>query len=356
VSVKYAPVQWNGNKWRYDFVMLIAVVGFLWIFLDLSPGMLSHERPIDPQIHNARAFGACAFLMLTVILCIGPLARLDRRFLPLLYNRRHFGVMTVFVALTHARYILDWYFAFSPWNKYEGLLFANTSYRQLLGFPFEAFGIFALFCLLVLSTTSHDFWLKFLTPRIWKSLHYLVYPAYAAVVAHIGLGVLQDFQNQAFAWVVGLSVALVTGLHLAAAVHERRAGDPEARDREGAWETICAPGDIGEGRARVAILSTGDRVAVFRHQDTLSAISNACAHQNGPLGEGRIIDCLVTCPWHGFQYDVTNGRSPAPFTEMVPTYAVRIRNGMVQVDRRANPPGTFVEPASIASEVALSAT
>ena len=41
-----------------------------------------------------RAFGSCAFLMLTLILCIGPLARLDARFLPLLYNRRHFGVLT----------------------------------------------------------------------------------------------------------------------------------------------------------------------------------------------------------------------------------------------------------------------
>jgi len=354
VSVKYTPVQWNSNKWRYDAIMLAAVIGFLGIFIYLTPGLLGHERPINPQINNARAFGACAFLMLTVILCIGPLARLDRRFLPLLYNRRHFGVMTVFVALTHAGYILDWYFAFSPWTKYEGLLFANTSYGQVLGFPFEAFGIFALLCLLVLSTTSHDFWLKFLTPRIWKGLHYLIYPAYAAVVAHISLGVLQDFQNQAFAWIVGLSVALVVGLHLAAALHESRAGDAAAEAGGDAWEAVCAPHDISEGLARVAILSTGDRVAIFRHEGKLSAISNACAHQNGPLGEGKIIDCLVTCPWHGFQYNVTDGRSPTPFTERVPTYALRIRGGKVQVDRRANPPGTFVEPVSMPTLMSLS--
>ena len=48
-----------------------------------------------------RAFGTCAFVMLTAILWIGPLARLDRRFLPLLYNRRHFGVLTFLVALVH---------------------------------------------------------------------------------------------------------------------------------------------------------------------------------------------------------------------------------------------------------------
>ena len=127
MSVKYIPVQWNPNKWVYDAIMLVGVALFLYVFLNASPGILDHERAINPQVHNARAFGACAFIMLTVILCIGPLARLDERFLPLLYNRRHFGVMTVFVAITHASYIIDWYFAFSSSDKYEALLFANTS-------------------------------------------------------------------------------------------------------------------------------------------------------------------------------------------------------------------------------------
>jgi len=76
--------------------------------------------------------------------------------------------MTAFVGITHAGYIINWYFAFSPSNKYEALLFSNTSYGQLSGFPFEVFGIFALLCLVILAATSHDFWLKFLTPRIWK--------------------------------------------------------------------------------------------------------------------------------------------------------------------------------------------
>ena len=48
--------------------------------------------------------------------------------------------------------------------------------------------------------------------------------------------------------------------------------------------------------------------------------------------------------WHGFQYDLTNGRSPAPFTEKVPTYNLVITNGTVRVNPQANPPGTFVEP------------
>lgn len=347
MSVKYIPVQWNKNKWFYDAVMLAGVTAFLYLFLYVSPELLSHEFPINPQIHNARAFGACAFVMLTVILCIGPLARIDRRFLPLLYNRRHFGVMTTFVAISHAGYILNWYFAFSSSDKYEALLFANTSYGQLAGFPFEVFGIFALICLFILAATSHDFWMKFLTPPVWKRMHVLIYVAYIAVVAHVSLGILQDQQNHVFTVIFIGGAVTVAGLHSWAAYIDWRSGDPVGQQTDD-WVTVCDHTEIREGFAKITILPNGDRVAVFKMDGKLSAISNACAHQNGPLGEGKIIDCLVTCPWHGFQYDVTNGRSPAPFTEMVPTYQIRLDGGTVQVDPNANPPGTYVEPVPIA--------
>ena len=225
-----------------------------------------------------------------------------------------------------------------------------------MGFPFEAFGIFALFCLLILAATSHDFWLKFLTPPIWKSLHYLIYPAYVAVVAHIGFGVLQDQQNLTFGVIVVLCALAVAALHGLAARHEKSMGDAAAGENHGGWEDVCAPEEIEEGFAKVVRLSTGDRVAVFRHEAQLSAISNACAHQNGPLGEGKIIDCLVTCPWHGFQYDVRTGRSPAPFTEKVPTYRLRMRDGRVEVDTTPNPPGTAVAPLPMTGQAEATPT
>lgn len=339
MSVKYIPVQWNRFKWRYDAALLVGTGLFLWIFLDLAPGVLMHERPVDVQIRNARAFGACAFLMLTVILCIGPLTRLDQRFLPLLYNRRHFGVLTAVVATTHAYFILNWYFSVSPVNRFEAMLSSNTSYDRISGFPFEILGVFGLISLLILAATSHDFWMKFLTPPIWKSLHYLIYPTYAAAAGHALLGTVQDQQNPGFRVIVIAGAALVGGLHVAAALKERLHSPQRVQ-----WLRICRPDEIEDGLARISLLPNGDRVAVFRHGDKLSAIANACAHQNGPLGEGRILDCLVTCPWHGFQYDVTNGRSPAPFTERIPTYDLRMEGGLVLVKSEANAPGTFVEP------------
>ena len=242
MSVKYVPVQWNQNKWFYDAALVALTAAYLWIFIYVAPGFLEHKRPTDGAIWNARAFGTCA------ILCIGPLARLDRRFLPLLYNRRHFGVIAAVVAVSHAGFVLDWYFSFSPNSKFAAVLFSNTSYGQFIGFPFEALGIFALLALLILATTSHDFWLSFLTPRVWKSLHYLLYPAYVAIVGHVVLGALQDQQNQTFAVVVVISAVAVVALHLAAVRHERLHGDPIA-EADGAWETICQVGEIQEGQA-----------------------------------------------------------------------------------------------------------
>ena len=343
MSVKYVPVQWNRNKYIYDAVMLAGAGLFLYVFLNVTPPILAHDRPINPQIHNARAFGACAFVMLSVILCIGPLARLDTRFLPLLYNRRHFGVMTAFVAITHASYIVNWYFAFSPTDKYEALLSSNTSFGQLAGFPFEIFGIFSLIALMVLAATSHDFWMKFLSPPVWKRIHYLIYPAYLSVVAHISLGILQDQKNHWFS-AIFIACALAVGLlHLVAALKERKA-ETATDIGTGVWVPVCDVTEMQDGYAKIKLLADGNRVAVYLTNGKLSAISNACAHQNGPLGEGKVINCLVTCPWHGFQYEVASGRSPAPFTEKVPTYNLRLDGTTVLVDPKANPPGTYVEP------------
>ncbi|MEM6902361.1 MAG: Rieske 2Fe-2S domain-containing protein [Pseudomonadota bacterium] len=353
MSVKYQPVQWNRFKNRYNAVVLAMVFAYLGIFLGFGNDLAGHALNPDGAIHTARAFGSCAFLMLTVILCIGPLARLDQRFLPLLYNRRHFGVLTFVVALTHVMAVSNWYFAFSPTPMLEAMLSSNVSYRQYLGFPFEALGMFALLSLAALAFTSHDFWLKFLTPPIWKAIHFSIYPAYAALVGHVALGALQDETNTAFAIAVVISAFTVCALHALAAFVEVKRGvvAAGAAGDYADWQVVGSPAEIAEGEAKVICLASGGRAAIFRHEGAFSAISNACAHQNGPLGEGRILKGCVTCPWHGFQYDVRNGRSPAPFTEMIPTYNLALHEGQLLIDPTPNPPGTPTE-AIPAPEVA----
>jgi nitrite reductase/ring-hydroxylating ferredoxin subunit/DMSO/TMAO reductase YedYZ heme-binding membrane subunit len=337
MSVRYVPVQWTRNKWLYDAVLVVCVAVYVLGFLWLGTPAADVTRPVDGAIARMRAWGSCAFLMLTLVLCIGPLARLDRRFLPLLWNRRHFGVLTALVAFSHAAAVLGWYYAFSPTPAFEAVLTSAVGWDRLLGFPFEILGVFALVILAALAATSHDFWLSFLTPPVWKGLHLLIYPAYAAVVAHVGLGYLQDVSNPAFPGVVFAGALLVAGLHLAAL----RRGPPAP-----AAEWIPVPGwrAIPEGRAAVVRVGPDERAAVFRIGGTLSAVSHACAHQNGPLGEGRVIDGCITCPWHGFQYRPEDGRSPAPFTEKIPTYRLKLEGGEVFVHRDANPPGTYEAP------------
>lgn len=347
MSVRYIPVQWNRNKWFYNAVLVASVILYIGLFLYVAPGFAAHEKPVDANIWRARAFGTCAFLMLSVILAIGPLARLDRRFLPLLYNRRHFGVLTFFVALSHALFVIDWYFAFSRTPKLEALLSSNTDYGQLIGFPFETLGIAALLAMAVMAFTSHDFWLSFLGPKLWKKLHFLVYFGYLGAVGHLAFGAWIDQGT------IGLSILLfgasgcIAVLHLLAGLKERRiAQETVESDAEG-WIAVCAPLDIPDKRGRIVALSPEERVAVFRNGNTIAAVANACAHQNGPLGEGKIVGGCITCPWHGFGYRMTDGCSPPPFTEKIPTYRLRLNDGMLFVHPTANPPGTYQAPIEL---------
>ena len=110
----------------------------------------------------------------------------------------------------------------------------------------------------------------------------------------------------------------------------------------------CAIADIPENRARIICLA-GERVAIFKYEGKISAVSNVCQHQNGPLGEGKIVFGCITCPWHGYQYQPDTGASPPPFVEKVPTFNVRVKNGRVYVHPRPNPAGTRAEPAIISA-------
>lgn len=51
----------------------------------------------------------------------------------------------------------------------------------------------------------------------------------------------------------------------------------------------------------------GREIALFKIGDKVYAIDHVCAHQGGPLAEGGLEGTVVTCPWHGWQYDVTTG-------------------------------------------------
>ena len=130
--------------------------------------------------------------MLTIILTIGPLARLSPRFLPLLYNRRHFGVLTFLVALVHAYSVVDWFAVQGAMGDLVTEMTASPELRQVHRLPDQGARAVGLSVLFLLAATSHDFWLAFLTPRLWKALHMALYVAYGVLVMHVALGVMQE--------------------------------------------------------------------------------------------------------------------------------------------------------------------
>src|SRR5262249_31366166 len=113
------------------------------------------------------------------------------------------------------------------------------------------------------------------------------------------------------------------------------------------WVDVGAVGEVPESRARVVCLDGHERVAVFRHGGQLSAVTNACAHQRGPLGEGKVVGGCITCPWHGWQYRPEDGRSPPPFTERIATYQLRVVGQRILLNPDPLPPGTPVDPAHV---------
>jgi nitrite reductase/ring-hydroxylating ferredoxin subunit/DMSO/TMAO reductase YedYZ heme-binding membrane subunit len=343
MSVGFKAIQWSREKLIYDAILLAGVALFIATFIGVSYRLqYPPDQPaaIDVRI---RAFGTCAFLMLTIILTIGPLARLHPWFRKLLFNRRHFGVLTFIVAVLHAWFMIEWYQAKGELPNLLAELTAWSDYGKFIGFPFKVIGLAALVILFLLAATSHDYWLAFLTPPVWKWLHMLLYAAYGLAVMHVALGIMQYDYNSLIPFMLIASFATVTALHLVAGWREH-AGDRGSGLGSDGWITVGPPGAIPDKCARIVSAPGGERIAVFRDGAQIGALTNACAHQNGPIGEGRIVDGCVTCPWHGWQYQLADGRAPPPFTEKLATYPVRFRHGIVEVSPTALPPGT---PAAI---------
>ena len=350
MAVAYQAVQWNRQKRIYDLVLLGGVAVFLVTFIAVTKILFPL---ITDEILLMRAFGVAGFVLLHVILCIGPLCRLNRALLPLLYNRRHAGVVMALLSLVHAVLVVVTYHAGSDTNAFVSIFVSDSPRGSPLGIPFQPLGFVALVILLLMAATSHDFWLANLTAPVWKTLHMLVYVAYALLVLHVALGVLQAEGSPVYVAVTAVGFMVVLGLHVVAGFREGPWDFERDTVSSGEFVEVCHVDQIREGRARIVCLS-GERVAVFKYDGKISAVSNVCQHQNGPLGEGRVIDGCITCPWHGYQYFPETGASPPPFSEKVPTFKALVKNGRVLVHPKPNPAGTRAEPALIEQSLAVS--
>ena len=137
MGVEYVSVQWNRQKQIYDSVLVGGVAAYLVLFAVLTKVMFPY---ITDEIMLMRAFGTAAFVLLHVILCIGPLCRLNSGFLPLLYNRRHAGVTMFMLGLIHTVLVVATYHAGSDTNPILSIFVSSPLNGSVSGVPFQPFG------------------------------------------------------------------------------------------------------------------------------------------------------------------------------------------------------------------------
>ena len=96
---------------------------------------------------------------------------------------------------------------------------------------------------------------------------------------------------------------------------------------------VCAAkaSDIAPGQIREIQLD-GTTIALANVGGQFHALSNTCLHRGGPLGQGSLQGNLVTCPWHGWTFDVTSGKVSGGQSAGVDHYPVELRGEDVYVD------------------------
>lgn len=99
------------------------------------------------------------------------------------------------------------------------------------------------------------------------------------------------------------------------------------------YQRVCKLEDIPPGTSQVFTVH-GRPIAVFNVEGRVYAIYNVCPHEGGPLAEGHVKGCVVTCPWHDLAFDLRNGQGTDGGGYCVGSYEVRIEEQEVFIGPR----------------------
>lgn len=89
----------------------------------------------------------------------------------------------------------------------------------------------------------------------------------------------------------------------------------------------CPPGECRE------MVALGRMIAVFHVDGQLYGLDGVCPHQGGPLGKGELNGHIVTCPWHGWQFDVRDGQNQITPTICQPRIPLTVQQGRIVARR-----------------------
>ncbi len=96
------------------------------------------------------------------------------------------------------------------------------------------------------------------------------------------------------------------------------------------WKEVACEGDLTEGFGKY--IELGDRqVALFFQEGNYYAVDNLCAHMAGPLSAGDVVKTIVTCPWHGWQFDLKNGQCLNIPHSKVEVFPLKIEEGKILI-------------------------
>ena len=98
----------------------------------------------------------------------------------------------------------------------------------------------------------------------------------------------------------------------------------------GQLRTVARVEDLPSGTATV-VEADETEVALFHCEDGFYATQAHCLHLGGPVGRGKLEGCVVSCPWHGWQYDVRTGENEFDHALKLETYEVVVEDGEVKV-------------------------
>lgn len=93
---------------------------------------------------------------------------------------------------------------------------------------------------------------------------------------------------------------------------------------------VAPPEAIAEGERKIVAVD-GLSIGVFRHKGQWLALSNSCLHRGGPVCAGKVEGDVITCPWHGYQYDLPTGELLLDRDTRLPKYAVEVRDDGIYV-------------------------
>ncbi len=362
---------------KYDFILSLSLLLAFLVSWFLFP-------KIDLTTLVLRTSAVLAFILLNLVLLIGPWSRFSTNIRKLYSFRRHLGVTTFFLTGLHVALIIPLYFSFSLTNALSSvfifygivaffILFwlALTSWDYLqkkvtlfywailhtvllisyvaLSLYFYSLNTLSIFHILILlffgfiwiSIAPYSLIKKIIKTWIfgWKQLHVLIYIAYFSIILHVSLGALIPLPL----WTKFLfwgSVAFNLGSHGYGLVHfalEKKTMNPLG-------ETISVEGitfmgldrteNFEEGKGRRFYIDKKP-IAVFKYKEKFITVSAVCPHQKGPLDKGNIVSGYIICPWHHWQYSVKDGTAPVGYRDCVPYYSTKVIDGWVYVSINA---------------------